>query len=107
MLGLMCIDTVHVLMRQCEREYGLAAGDLCGENGRQTQLYLLSTEELIQLPSNNISAEWHHTAFGWRSTVANLANNNEKHTQKLLKTCSSWERGSSDKYRRNTTIFKD
>ena len=60
----MYVDGAHILMRQCGREYGFATGDLCGKYAQATQLYLLSTEELVQLPKNNIPADHHLVAFG-------------------------------------------
>ena len=71
---LMYVDGAHILMRQCGREYGFATGDLCGKYAQATQLYLLSTEELVQLPKNNIPADHHLVAFGRRAPVANFPN---------------------------------
>ena len=47
-------------MWQCAKDYGFSTGDLRAENAQATQLYLLSTEELAQLPTNNIPVERHY-----------------------------------------------
>ena len=85
LLDLMCVDVARVLMRQyavsvrqCGREYGFATGDLCGENGRATQLHLLSTEELVQLPTSNIPAERHRAAFGQKALLLTSKTKNFK-----------------------------
>ena len=74
LFDLMCVDAAHVLMQQCGREYGFATEDLCGQNAQATQIYLLSTEELVHLPSNSLPAEQHLAAFWQRAPVANFMN---------------------------------
>lgn len=74
LFDLMCVDAAHVLMQQCGREYEFATEDLCGQNAQATQIYLLSTEELVHLPSNNLPAEQHLAAFWQRAPVANFMN---------------------------------
>ena len=69
----MCLHAAQVFDRQTGREYGF--GKFCLSNPpRATELNLLSNEELVGLPTNNLESERHLAGFGRRAAVAKFRN---------------------------------
>ena len=68
----MCEDAATVLEQQASREYGFGEGVYA--TPRATQLHLISPEDCVGLPSNNLDAEFHLTVFSKRAPVAKFRN---------------------------------
>ena len=69
----MCLHAAQVFDRQTGKIYGF--GKFCLLNPtRATELNLLSNEELVGLPTNNLESERHLAGFGRRAAVAKLRN---------------------------------
>lgn len=72
LLNEMCKDAADALDMQCGREYGF--GKFKDKEQRATKLYDLTTEQLKDLPTNNIIAEREFSVFDRKSIAAKCRN---------------------------------
>ena len=71
----MCLNASKSTMLQCRREYDFADKN---KPARATQLNLLTAEELVQLPTNNIPSERIFSVFDRKAVAAKSRNHKFK-----------------------------
>ena len=68
----MCIDAAEVLGRQACKDYGFGSNKQ--EPDRARQLFLLSKDDLAELPTNHPDAERNFSMFGRKAPVPKFRN---------------------------------